>query len=229
MRRFNVFRMLDTPIHVIDFEGSRQSGIVEYGVVTLVGDRIDSVQTRLCAPVGTISDIDRQQHGISESVASQEAPFVQEWTNFAAMRELGPFCAHNASVEDGFLRAVWSCPRTAPDFSEAGRSSPTWGPWMDTLHLYRRIYPGLASYKLADLILLFELQARLDMVATIHCPKGRQAYHSALYDALASALLLMRLYKVPDLEALSLRWLMLQSAPSAAARESMGQQGFSFL
>lgn len=216
--------MFTTPIHVVDFEGSRQSGIVEYGVVSLIGDRIDAVQTRLCAPVGTISDQDRQQHGISEAAASAEPPFAEEWTYFAALREKGPFCAHNASVEDGFLRAVWSCPRNVPDFSEEGRRNPTWGPWMDTLYLYRRIYPNVASYKLADLIALFQLQARLDHIAGIHCPKGRQVYHSALYDALASALLLLRLHEEPELQAMSLRWLMLQSAPSTAARESMGQQ-----
>ena len=38
--------MIGTPIHVIDFEGSRQSGIVEYGVVTLHGAEIVAAHTR---------------------------------------------------------------------------------------------------------------------------------------------------------------------------------------
>lgn len=216
--------MIHTPIHVIDFEGSRQSGIVEYGVVTLRGRQIDAVATRLCAPFGTISDMDRRQHGITERATRGELPFQAEWSYFAGLRDTGPLCAHNAAVEDGFLRNVWAYPRQAPDFSDEGRMTPSWGPWLDTLHLYRRIYPGLESYKLADLITLFELEARLGVEAGIHCPDGRGRYHSALYDALASALLLLRLYDVPELEELSLRWLILQSAPSAAARESMGQQ-----
>jgi DNA polymerase-3 subunit epsilon len=92
------------------------------------------------------------------------------------------------------------------------------------LALYRRIYPQLESYKLSDLIGVFDLQRALKTKAEIHCPTGRQRYHCALYDALASALLLLRLYELPEFKELSLRWLILQSASSEAARESMGQQ-----
>ena len=93
--------MMTTAIHVIDFEGSRQSGIVEYGVVTLHGAEIVATHTRLCAPIGTISDRDRQQHGISEEAASAQARFDAEWGFFAELRESGPLCAHNAALEDG--------------------------------------------------------------------------------------------------------------------------------
>ncbi|TVP79568.1 MAG: hypothetical protein EA353_05895 [Puniceicoccaceae bacterium] len=50
--------------------------------------------------------------------------------------------------------------------------------------------------------------------------------HCALYDALASALLLRRLGEEPELKGGTLRWLFLQSAASDAARERMGQQEF---
>lgn len=216
--------MNTTPIHVIDFEGSRQSGIVEYGVVTLQGTEIVATQTRLCAPIGTISDRDRQQHGISEEAASVEALFDAEWSLFAALRESGPLCAHNAAVEDGLLRLVWPYPRNSPDFSEAGQAIASWGPWLDTLYLYRRIYPQLESHKLGDLIELFKLQGDLEVQAALYCPEKRQRYHCALYDALASALLLRRLYEEPDLQAMSLRWLFLQSSSTDAGRDSMGQQ-----
>jgi len=216
--------VIATPIHVIDFEGSRQSGIVEYGVVTLVGATIVATQTRLCAPIGTISDRDRMQHGISEEAASAEARFDAEWSFFAELRETGPLCAHNAAVEDGLLRTVWPYPRNSPNFSEEGQSTATWGPWLDTLYLYRRIYPQLESHKLGDLIEQFNLQADLDEQAKLYCPEKRQRYHCALYDTLASALLLRRLYEEPDLKAMSLRWLFLQSSSTDAARDSMGQQ-----
>jgi DNA polymerase-3 subunit epsilon len=216
--------MFQTPIHIIDFEGSRQSGVVEYGYVTLEhGDIVDS-QTRICAPVGTISDMDRGQHGISEDRASSEALFEAEWPLFARLRETGPFCAHNASVEDGFLRAVWSCPRTSPDFSEPGQTTASWGPWLDTLYLYRRAYPQLESHKLQGLITIFELQAALDAQAKTVCPAERRHYHCALYDALASAFLLRRLAEEPNLQDATLRWLFLQSAASDTARNTMGQQ-----
>jgi DNA polymerase-3 subunit epsilon len=216
--------MFETPIHVIDFEGSRQSGVVEYGYVSLEKGEIVDAQTRICAPVGTITDLDRVQHGISETRAAGEALFEAEWSRFAGLRETGPLCAHNAAVEDGFLRAVWACPRTSPNFAEPTETIASWGPWLDTLYLYRRIYPQLESHKLQDLVLIFELQVALDAQAQVLCPEDRRHYHCALYDAIASALLLRRLGEEPALTDASLRWLFLQSAASDAARDRMGQQ-----
>ena len=68
--------MFEFPIHVVDFEGSRQSGVVEYGCVTLEQGELGKSYTRICAPVGKISKLDRVQHGITESDAEQEAPFT---------------------------------------------------------------------------------------------------------------------------------------------------------
>ena len=216
--------MFDTPIHVIDFEGSRQSGVVEYGYVTLDRGEIVDSRTRICAPAGTITHFDQGQHGISEDRASSEALFEVEWSLFSCIRQSGAFCAHNASFEDGLLRAYWPCPRTSPDFSEPGQTTATWSPWLDTLHIYRRLYPQLESHKLQALIEIFDLQANLDAKAVTICPAGRCHYHCALYDALASALLLLRLTEEPTLKDVSLRWLFLQSVASDAARDAMGQQ-----
>lgn len=218
--------MFSTPIHFIDFEGSRQSGVVEYGVVTLLGHRIEATFSRLCAPVGTISDRDRQQHGISEELAGGEALFEAEWKLFSGLRESGPLCAHNVTVEDGLLRGIWPYPRSSPDFSDEAQMTTSWGPWLDTLQLYRRIYPQLESHKLGDLMKLFDLEAELTVQAGRYCPPKRGRYHCALYDALASALLLKRLYQEPALQAVTLRWLILNSASSTASRDTLGQQDF---
>lgn len=211
------------PIHIIDFEGSRQSGIVEYGVVTLSGTEVIAAQTRLCAPIGTISDQDRLHHGISEETAETEARFIEDWSYFADLRKKGPFCAHNATVEDGFLRSVWPYPRNSPNFSREGSTVASWGPWLDTLQLYRSIYPQLSSYKLSDLTHEFDLQATLEELAGLYCPEKRRRFHCALYDAFASALLLKRLYAQPELAPVSLHWLFLQSALSMDAHNSLGQ------
>jgi len=216
--------MIQTPIHVIDFEGSRQSGIVEYGVVSLQGSRIDAVHTRICAPIGTISDRDRRQHGITEASATRAALFSEEWSLFADLRASGALCAHSAAVEDGFLRMVWPYPRNSPDFAEAGQMTASWGPWLDTLYLYRRIYPQLETHQLEFLITAFQLQAELDQLSELYCPAQRKHYHCALYDALASALLLRRLYQESELQGMSLRWLFLNSAASESLRGAMGQQ-----
>jgi len=190
--------MIGTPIHVIDFEGSRQSGILEYGVVTLRAGRIDATHTRLCRAQGTISDRDRMQHGISEEAVAGEAPFEEEWDLFARLRESGPLCAHHASVEDGLLRSVWPYPRNSPDFSDEGARLTSWGPWLDTLQLYRRVYPQLDGYKLGYLVECFGLEAELAELAEAACPPKRGRYHCALYDALASALLLRNLMQLPE-------------------------------
>lgn len=216
--------MIDTPIHVIDFEGSRQSGVVEYGIATVAEGRVSAAYSRICAPVGTISNRDREQHGISEEMAREEAPFEAEWDLLVGLREAGPFCAHNVMVEAGLIQAVWPCPKRVPNFAETGLLEADWGPWLDTLQLYRRVYEGLESYKLQDLIKLFGLQDSLDEQAELLCPPRRQRYHCALYDALASALLLIRLLGEKELESASLRWLINQSASSAGKRQSMEQQ-----
>lgn len=216
--------MTATPIHVIDFEGSRQSGIVEYGVATLMGRSIQATYTRICAPVGTISDLDRATHGIHEEIASAAEPFDREWSLFAGLRDQGPFAAHNVAVEAGLIATVWPFPRKCPNFAEPELLAANWGPWLDTLRLYRRIYPGLETYGLAALVGTFGLQDELDARAELDCPANRQHYHCALYDALASALLLARLFAEPELADVSLRWWILQSAASDSARESMGQQ-----
>ncbi|ADE53276.1 3'-5' exonuclease [Coraliomargarita akajimensis] len=219
--------MFTTPIHVIDFEGSRQSGIVEYGVVTLHGAMVEATYTGLCLPRGTISDRDRMQHRIAESDLQEEQPFEVQWPLFSMLRETGVLCAHNVQVEEGFLRSVWPYPKASPDFLEIdGAPQLSWGPWLDTLYLYRRIYPNLESHRLEDLVQLFGLSAELKGRAKLYCPPGRRRYHSALYDALASALLLSRLYDEPELKRMTLHWLLIHSQPSEAAREAVGQQEF---
>ena len=80
-----------------------------------------------------------------------------------------------------------------------------WGPWLDTHALFRQYYPqGLADYKLSTLVQAFQLESRLAELAKEHCPSQRRKAHCALYDAIASALLLIHLMQEPDLQGLKL-------------------------
>lgn len=88
-----------------------------------------------------------------------------------------PLCAHNVATEKKFVRAMAPMHR--------------FGPWIDTLKIARKAWPGCASYALEDLTVLLDLKPRLDRL----CP-GRSA-HDALYDALACALLLEHLLAQP--------------------------------
>lgn len=180
----------EVPIHVIDFEGGPQCGIVEFGVVTIKGYSIESMATRLCRPKARIPKNEQAVHGISSSEADAALPFQEEWDRFARLRETGPLSAHFASAENTMLKSVFPYPRSSPSWLDDGKEVANWGPWLDTGVLYRELGDNKSSLKLEDLIQRYDLQGDLDALGRTRCPKGRQGYHCALYDAIASALLL---------------------------------------
>ena len=106
----------EQPIFFVDFEGSRVSGVLEYGVATLLGGRVVEAATRLCAATGRVRAEDVAVHGLSESELAGRAPFADEWEYFAGLRERGPLAAHYAGVENALLKGVWPYPRPSPDF-----------------------------------------------------------------------------------------------------------------
>ena len=212
----------EVPIHVIDFEGSRASGVVEYGVVTLLDGGVSEVRTRICAPKGGhIPEAETRVHGIGRAQTAGAAPFELERELFMNLRSSGPLCAHNAAFEKHLIKSVWPYPRSSPDFLNAGRDVADWGPWVDTLRLYEQIYPQMPEFGLGALLKRFGLTAELDALAAAHCPPERSRYHCALYDALGSALLLLRLGRLEEFESMNTQWLVEHSQPAAA---QAGQQ-----
>ena len=218
--------MLDTPIHVIDFEGSQHSGVLEWGVVTLKAGAIVGAQSRLCGSRSNILGSEMAQHGISEALVRDLPTFDKDWEIFMNFREEGVLCSHHASVENRLLRSVWPYPRACKDFSnsESEKKILDWGPWLDTLQMYRNLYPKLASYKLDALVLQFELESELNTLAQMYCDESRLKFHCALYDALAAALLLKRLFFLKELVDLSLNQLFILSSSSNEAFERRIQQ-----
>jgi DNA polymerase III epsilon subunit-like protein len=79
-----------------------------------------------------------------------------------------------------------------------------WGPWLDSRRLAEVAWPDRESYGLGALISTLDLQETLDAIAGEACPANRRRYHCALYDALASALLLRAAAEVEVLRALPL-------------------------
>jgi DNA polymerase-3 subunit epsilon len=211
------------PIHFLDFEGSRSSGILEYGAVTLRGAEIAAVSTRLCRPTGGVRAEDTAVHGLRPEVLAGESPFSDDWEFFAGLRERGPFAAHYAGTENALLKSVWAYPRSSPNFVRPGERGLDWGPWVDSARLYAQLYPQLASGKLESVIGACGLQAELDRLAREHCPEARRLYHAALYDALAGALLLAALAREPQCARLSLGQLLALSTLDAEKREAMTQ------
>jgi len=217
-------RWTEQPIFFVDFEGSLASGVLEYGIATLVGGRVAATLTRLCAPAGRVRPEDTEVHGLREASLAGCAPFSADWEVFAGRREKGPLAAHYAGAENSLLRAVWPYPRSSPDFGRPGGRVADWGPWIDSARIYAQLYPSLESGRLESLVGACGLQGELDRLASAHCPAGRVRYHAALYDALAGALLLGSLARYPQLASLTVMQLLALSTLDPGRRDSILQR-----
>jgi DNA polymerase-3 subunit epsilon len=212
-------RWTEIPIHVVDFEGSPRTGVVEYGVATLLGGDVINASTRLHAPRAAVPALDTQCHGLADKDLKGLTTFEAEWDHWVSLRRTGLLAAHNATVESGLLRGTWLRPPAVPAYVEAQAELAEWGPWIDTCRLARAWLPSLGDYRLASLVAVFRLNGRLDALAAKHCPPQRRRYHCALYDALASALVLRALCAVEGRSAATLAQLAKDSLSAPAADE----------
>jgi len=114
----------------------------------------------------------QQVHGIQAADLRDAPPLTELWPRIQSLLRGRLLVAHSASTERRFLRAF-----------------PThrFGPWIDTLHLARKLHPELGSHRLGDLVAHFQLEPTLAPL----CPG--LAWHDALYDATASLVLLRHL------------------------------------
>jgi DNA polymerase III epsilon subunit-like protein len=215
---------MEQPVFFVDFEGSLASGVLEYGIATLLGGRVTATLTRLCGPTGRVRPEDTEIHGLGEESLAGRAPFSADWEVFADRRERGPLAAHYAGAENSLLKAIWPYPRSSPDFARPGGRVADWGPWIDSGRIYAQLYPGLESGRLESLVEVCGLQADLDAHASVHCPAGRRRYHAALYDAIAGALLLGSLSRHPQLASLTVMQLLALSTLDPRKRDSIVQR-----
>jgi DNA polymerase III alpha subunit (gram-positive type) len=223
----NQQRWSDVPLHVLDFEGGVRTGVVEFGVTTLLGGEIISVHTGLCAPLAPIPLMDTQCHGLADRDLTGLRTFDAHWEYFVSLRSSGVFVAHNSSVETRLLAATWPHPSAVPSVAEDGVALAEWGPWVDTLRLARRWAPTLGDFRLGELIRMLHLTERLDGLANRHCPAGRRHYHCAGYDALAAALVLRHLGGLEGRSTLSLAHLLANSVGEAESSDfHQGELGF---
>lgn len=206
-------------IHVVDFEGSLRTGVVEFGVVTLDRFQIKSVHTRLCRNRGAISDREHALHRLGDEDLHNYEPFESEWERFLELRQTGVLAAHSAAAEDTLLRGTWRFPRAVPDWLSGAGEVVDWGPWIDTERLWREIAAPGASGRLESVVNELGLEAALEQAALRWCPRDRRQWHCAPYDALAAALVLERL---AGHFAKDTRWMLALSAP-AESREGVGQ------
>lgn len=211
------------PVHMIDFEGCTRSGIVEYGVATLVGGEVAATVGRLCAPTGPVWTEDTRVHGLQGGDLSGLATFAEDWEQFARLRETGILAAHFAGTEQRLLRTVWPYPRTSPDHLRAGQTRTDWGPWIDTGRLVIGLRADLATAGLEDVVRSLGLLDELESLGREHCPAGRDRFHCALYDALAAALVLRKLGSGSGETPMSIQRMVEESTADSGKRDDLKQ------
>ncbi|MDR1590945.1 MAG: hypothetical protein LBR92_03045 [Puniceicoccales bacterium] len=194
--------MLDT-IHVIDFEGNRIYGILEYGLVTLKNNTIVEFSTASCCEKFSTQVAHFTEHSRFTGNGGDKG-FEEHLPFFIKKRAEGIFCAHGASGEDRLLRRYCLTPGAIDDhlkntqkvsqknaeLATATASVVTWGPWIDTYKIYRKYYPTAQRYEVAELIRHFGLEKKLEEQVAKQRLSRELTFHRAPYDALATALLL---------------------------------------
>lgn len=212
---------IKTSIFAIDFEGSKKCGVVEFGAVEISGGEIIEAHTAICAPRSPISARDERLFGIANAAAEGKAPFETHLEFFASLRARGIFASHNRATEDGLLRSYSPIAPRVPAFLEDGKFCNTWGPWLDTLLFIKNVYPDMPSGKLSEAVAVLGLQAELDELAKKFCPSLRRKWHCALYDALASALLITSAMRHEAFADAPLQWLAKYSGTPEAGQGSI--------
>ncbi len=155
----------------MDFEGSLRTGIREVGIVIVNEGKIS------------------QTHEIVKQKSDKRQMELKIIEFFASKIDEIPkcICSHNHSTENNLLRSIM------PYVTSRSTENITWGPWLDTLSIYRRLYPDLMKYDLKSLVESFLCPDKLKIIATRHCNILRASYHHALYDSICCYLLWLRI------------------------------------
>ncbi|MFK7912043.1 MAG: exonuclease domain-containing protein [Akkermansiaceae bacterium] len=117
-------------------------------------------------------------HGITKDDLSDAPRFMSLWPEIKNRLNENIVVAHGHGTEKRYLRA----------FPAHG-----FGPWVDTLQLYRAAFPDLPSHALGDLCEQFQLTGKVTTLVP------NKTWHDALYDSVASLVLLEYLIRELDL------------------------------
>lgn len=214
--------MENVPIYAIDFEGSLQTGILEYGIVGLMPqDGIFFTETKLCKNKTIIPANESSCHGLcAENLAPYE-DFSQHLDTFIRLRKKALFCAHNAAFENRLLSDY--CPIVPGAYTLSSITGQQWGPWLDTWFLYRK-YLKTQACTVEQLIHFCNLSELLSQLGRKFCPEGRKNFHCALFDALACALLFLNFIRSEVGSGKNLLWLLQQSSPKIISEDLTQQE-----
>ncbi len=121
------------------------------------------------ALVRDLEIIETREWFFRTDVTPEHLPMMEQWESFYPFLAGRRLVAHNIACEKTILTRV--APLTQ------------WGPWTDTLKVAKARYPRLPGYSLGELCELFGCVPQME---------GR-TWHDGLYDAVACAMLAMRL------------------------------------
>jgi DNA polymerase-3 subunit epsilon len=169
----------DTIFAALDFESAGDApGLtdapVQTGIASMHGDEIQpgGFFRTYINPQRAVTWAAQRVHGIAGAALEGAPEMTALWPEFRTRLSSRVVVAHGAGTEKRFLRA----------FPLHG-----FGPWLDTVTLARRGWPGLGDYSLESLATRLGLRSELDVL----CPG--LTFHDALYDAVGSLLILRTL------------------------------------
>jgi DNA polymerase III, epsilon subunit and related 3''-5'' exonucleases len=216
-----MINMEEISVYAIDFEGSLQTGILEYGIVGFTPrDGIFFTETKLCKNRSAIPSNESSCHGLRAENLEPYEDFSQHLDTFLHLRKKALFCAHNAAFENRLLSDY--CPIVPGAYTVFSTPSQQWGPWLDTWFLYRK-YLKTQTCTVEQLIHFCNLSELLSQLGGKFCPLDRKNFHCALFDALACALLFLNFIRSEAGIGKNLLDLLQQSSPKASS-ENIKQQ-----
>lgn len=171
-------RISETTFTAIDFESAgtapgKTDAPVQIGTCTWNTE--EGVSDTWISYIHTIQDITwsaQKVHGITHEDLRDAPKLMLLWPKIKRRLKDRAVVAHGHGTEKRFLHA----------FPGHG-----FGPWIDTLQLSRAAWPELPSHSLGDLCIALELEDKVTEIVP------EKTWHDALYDAVASIVLLEKI------------------------------------
>lgn len=160
----------DTPVQVGTASWSPESTTAETPKTTLSDTWMSYIHTDR-----NITWAAQQVHGITKEQLKDAPKLMLLWPHLKRRLANKVVVAHGHGTEKRFLRA----------FPAHG-----FGPWVDTLHLSRAAYPELTDYSLGNICDSLNLTDEIDQLAKTASEDHTITWHDALYDSIASIVLL---------------------------------------
>ena len=174
-----------TEFAAIDFEsaGFEKGGTdvpVQIGIAVMTADleiRREDLFTSYLASDQKVTWAAKKVHGISDEDLIGAPPLLQLWPQINSMLRDRCVVAHGSGTEKRFLRA----------FPMHGFKT-----WADTLTLSHAAHPEIGEHSLSSLCDKLGVSSEVEAL----CPDRK--WHDALYDAIASLVLLRKILKDSD-------------------------------